>query len=89
MYYRDEKDGISWHSDDESYINQNKPIASISLGQTRRFGIREKDNHKNKLVYNLKSGDLLIMPPGYQHTIFKETKDTKPRINLTFRVSNN
>jgi alkylated DNA repair dioxygenase AlkB len=35
--YRDGKDSVSWHSDDEPELGQNPIIASVSFGSIRRF----------------------------------------------------
>ncbi|MEK9648758.1 MAG: alpha-ketoglutarate-dependent dioxygenase AlkB, partial [Gammaproteobacteria bacterium] len=35
-YYRDGKDSVAWHSDDEKELGENPVIASLSLGITRR-----------------------------------------------------
>ena len=36
-YYRDGKDSVGWHSDDEPELGVNPVIASLSLGATRTF----------------------------------------------------
>ena len=36
-YYRDGKDRVAWHSDDEKELGQNPVIGSISLGAERKF----------------------------------------------------
>lgn len=89
--YRTGKDGISWHSDDESELGKNPIIASVSFGEARRFQLKHKLN-KNlaKLETNLTHGSLLIMKGStqhfWQHQIPKTTKLLKERINLTFRI---
>ena len=40
--YRDGKDSIAWHSDDEPMLGKHPFIASISLGDTRVFEMRAK-----------------------------------------------
>ena len=51
--YRNGKDHVGWHCDDEAIENGRNVVASISLGQTRRFGVRYKyykqlqNNNKN------------------------------------------
>lgn len=86
--YRDGKDSISWHSDDEPELGPNPIIASLSLGATRKFQTKEKATGKIT-NYELKAGELLIMPPSFQkthlHQIPKTTKAIGARINLTFR----
>lgn len=40
--YRNEKDSVDWHSDDEPELGRNPVIASLSLGATRMFEMRKK-----------------------------------------------
>lgn len=86
--YRDGRDSISWHSDDEPELGPDPIIASLSLGATRKFQIKEKATGK-VTSHELKAGDLVIMGPGFQtthvHQIPKTTKKVGERINLTFR----
>ncbi len=88
-YYRAGQDSMGWHSDDEPELGASPAIASISFGETRRFLLRQKKHHKNKLSISLAHGDLLIMSgetqANWQHHIPKSTKKLSPRINLTFR----
>lgn len=54
------------HSDDESYIDQNCPIACFSIGETREIGIFDKSNGQLVGKHELQEGSLLIMSPGAQ-----------------------
>lgn len=38
--YRDGRDSIGWHSDDEASLGDGPTIASLSLGDTRVFSLR-------------------------------------------------
>jgi alkylated DNA repair dioxygenase AlkB len=49
-----------WHSDKESRYGSRPVIASISLGQTRNFDFRKKDNHSSKYSLPLPHGSLFI-----------------------------
>lgn len=40
-YYRDGRDYMGWHRDNESQLHPSSPIASISLGATRVFQMRK------------------------------------------------
>ena len=88
--YQDGNDYMGWHSDDEKSIDDQSPIVSLSLGATRKFKFRAKNNHSNQSSIALTNGSLLVMPAGsqkyWQHTLPKMLKVTEPRINLTFRV---
>jgi len=92
--YRDGNDSIGWHSDDERELADGSVIASLSLGETRRFMFRNRDDHTQKIEHKLNHGDLLIMRDNtqkfWQHQVPKITKTiadkVQTRINLTFRV---
>lgn len=87
--YRDGKDSMGWHSDDEPELGQAPTIASLSLGETRRFLLRRRDDHHCKVEYLLGHGDLLVMTGSTQrhcqHALPKMARAAGERINLTFR----
>lgn len=87
--YRDGRDSISWHSDDEAELGHAPTIASVSLGATRDFVMRRKDDHTVKETLALTHGSLVVMredsQSAWQHAVPKRTRVTEPRINLTFR----
>jgi len=89
-YYRDGNDSVAWHSDDEYELGIKPVIASVSLGQVRRFDMRRKTDHKDKYSVDLENGSLLLMKGdmqrNWEHRIAKSPKLLKERINLTFRV---
>jgi alkylated DNA repair dioxygenase AlkB len=90
-YYRDERDGMGWHSDDEAELGAQPVIASLSLGASRRFKLRHKSAlQKQTLCIALGDGDLLVMAgamqENWQHSVPKETRKQGARINLTFRL---
>lgn len=91
-YYRNGQDGMGWHSDDEPELGQNPTIASLTLGQPRRFLLRhrsEKPIPQQELL--LGNGSLLIMSGQlqhyWQHSIPKSKRVLRGRINLTFRLT--
>lgn len=89
--YRDGRDSVSWHSDDEKELGENPTIASISLGDTRVFQFKHKYlKDLPKVDVPLTHGSLVIMQGKtqhyWQHQIPKSAKPMKERINLTFRV---
>lgn len=89
-FYRDGRDSVAWHSDDEPDLGPNPVIASLSLGVTRKFLLRKKDDHKMVRSYELTQGSLLWMSGStqalWEHSIPKTTKSIGSRINLTFRA---
>lgn len=86
--YRDQKDSMGWHSDDEPELGSNPTIGSVSFGQTRNFEMR-LGKGKRTFYLPLYSGSLLIMKGStqklWQHRIPKSTKAMDARINVTFR----
>ncbi|MEH2434222.1 MAG: alpha-ketoglutarate-dependent dioxygenase AlkB [Nostoc sp.] len=87
--YRDGKDSVAWHSDDEAELGENPVIASVSFGANRRFMFRHKIQKELNYEIQLTHGSLLIMKGTtqhfWQHQIPKKNKLTQSRINLTFR----
>lgn len=88
--YRDGKDSMGWHADDEPELGENPVIASVSFGAARRFHLKHRHYPKtDRLNLELTHGSLLIMSGSTQHfwlhQIPKTAKITGPRINLTFR----
>ncbi|XP_063145704.1 alpha-ketoglutarate-dependent dioxygenase alkB homolog 3 [Candoia aspera] len=96
--YRNEKDSVDWHSDDEPTLGKNPIIASLSFGATRMFEMRKKplpeDNsdytYVQRVQIPLDHGTLLMMEGAtqedWQHRVPKEYHSREPRINLTFRT---
>jgi alkylated DNA repair dioxygenase AlkB len=88
--YRNGNDKVSWHSDDEKELGINPTIASLSIGETRRFDLKHKDNSELQYKFELTPGSLIIMRGALQHywlhQIPVQKKVTHPRINLTFRT---
>jgi alkylated DNA repair dioxygenase AlkB len=86
--YRDGRDSMGCHSDDEKELAVNPVIASLSLGEERLFKLHHKKS-KQTLKIHLQHGDLLVMGGACQqhwlHSVPKTKALKKPRINLTFR----
>jgi alkylated DNA repair dioxygenase AlkB len=87
--YRDGRDGMGWHADDEPELGANPVIASVSLGATRRFRMRHRKRRAETLGLDLEHGSLLVMYGATQHhwlhAVPKVTRPVGERINLTFR----
>ena len=94
-YYRDGKDRVAWHSDDEKELGKNPVIGSISLGAERKFKLRHKqykqNGYKHEIV--LKNGSFLLMRGETQHNWLHEIPRTAlpigSRVNLTFSSYSN
>ena len=90
--YRNGKDKVGWHADDEPELENCKIIASVSLGEGRDFRLRKKENHRTsedkvEKIF-LEHGSLLIMHAPLQkfweHEVPKRAINNT-RLNLTFR----
>jgi alkylated DNA repair dioxygenase AlkB len=87
-YYRDGQDSVAWHSDKDTVPGMKTEIASVSLGQVRKFDYRSKLDHRKKYSIDLGHGSLLMkgdLQRYREHRIAKSTIPMKARINLTFR----
>ena len=100
--YRDGRDAMGWHADDEPELDPAAPIASLSLGAARDFRLRPRPSPASTLSgtpsgapgkpFNLElaHGDLLLMEPPtqlwWQHALPRRLRLQQERLNLTFRV---
>lgn len=87
-YYRNGADSMGMHADNEPELGRQPIIASVSLGQTRRFTFKHivsKETYK----IGLEHGSLLIMKGDtqqfWQHGMNKSRTQTGARLNFTFR----
>jgi alkylated DNA repair dioxygenase AlkB len=85
---------IGWHSDSETDLVPGALIASVSLGESRKFQLRRKykagvDDPTPISTQVLQSGSLCTMEGDLQdltkHCVPKEPKKTGVRYNITFR----
>ncbi|XP_046496497.1 DNA oxidative demethylase ALKBH2 [Equus quagga] len=94
--YKDGRDHIGEHRDDERELAPGSPIASVSFGACRDFFFRHKDARgKNPsrrveaVRLPLAHGSLLMMNPPtnthWYHSLPVRKKVLAPRVNLTFR----
>lgn len=92
--YRTGADSISWHADDEATLGpvpgSSVTIASISLGETRRFKMKPREGVQVAPVdFDLEHGDLLIMRGACQrdwlHCLPKTKRKVRSRMAFTFR----
>jgi alkylated DNA repair dioxygenase AlkB len=91
-YYRDGRDSMGEHADDEPELGpdpDNIVIASVSLGARRRFVLRHR---RRAAVHELRLGDGSLLVMGgttqrhFKHRVPSTTVAVGPRMNLTFRV---
>ena len=88
--YRDGRDYMGWHSDDERALGPRPVIASLSLGATRIFRLKHRRDARHALSLPLGAGSLLVMrgdtQRSHRHALPKTANPVGERINLTFRV---
>jgi alkylated DNA repair dioxygenase AlkB len=86
--YRDRRDSVAWHADDEPELGERPMIASVSLGGSRTFAIRPRAGGPITRI-ELEHGDLLVMSgrsqADYLHAVPKTRRQADPRLNLTLR----
>ena len=97
-YYRNGKDYVSWHADDEKLYGSEPTIASYSLGASRDFLFKHKHPPAasgrsmwgEAVKYTLHAGDVLVMrgqtQQHWHHSIPKRMLVAEPRVSLTFRT---
>ena len=87
--YRDGRDYMGWHRDNEKDLGIDPAIISVSFGVERKFQLRLYKEKTDLITVLLKHGDLLIMKGEtqkfWEHLLPKATAISSPRINITFR----
>lgn len=95
--YRDGRDSVGWHADDEELFGGDPVVASLSLGAARRFEVKAKPDleagptgEPSELELVLRHASLLVMwPPMQQRCLHRVPKAPDPgcgeRINVTLR----
>ena len=88
--YRDGRDNMGMHADDEPELGPDPVVATLSLGATRRLTLlprRPRDGERRAL--ELPAGSLLVMRGAcqrrFRHGIPREPRVTEERVSLTFR----
>lgn len=88
-WYRDGEDHMGWHADDEVELGKNPVIASVNFGETRDFILRNNADRRQKIIFPLHHGTVLIMAGAvqhyWQHSVPKRKRVSGSRFNLTFR----
>ncbi len=88
--YRDGRDSMGFHADDEPELGEDPVVASLSLGAARRFVV--KPRHRSiaePRTFQVGHGDLVVMGGAFQrqfhHGIPRDARVEAERISLTFR----
>ncbi len=89
-FYRNEKDSMGWHRDNEKELGDHPVIGSVSFGATRIFQLRDYKSKNITKSVELTNGSFLLMRGETQHVwehqLPKTSKHTGKRINMTFRI---
>lgn len=88
--YRDQRDSMGWHRDNEKELGPDPTIASLSFGESRPFYLRHIKNKTDKVCIDLHHGSLLLMSGStqtfWEHSLPKRTRSMDVRLNITFRT---
>lgn len=88
-HYRDGRDHMSWHADDEPELGPEPALAILSLGASRHLHLRRTGETRACAAHDLPHNSLFYMPPGFQsacqHRLAPSRIVHEPRISLTFR----
>ena len=66
-WYRDGRDSVAWHGDRIARERPTALVATVSLGQPRRFLLRPREGGRSRL-WSLGHGDLVVMGGSCQRT---------------------
>jgi alkylated DNA repair dioxygenase AlkB len=87
--YPDGSFHVSWHPDSDKDLVPGEPIYSVSMGDTRKFSLRQIKKPKRVFDYDLCDNSVFVMKhptnTNFEHCIRKTAKPVGLRINLTFR----
>jgi alkylated DNA repair dioxygenase AlkB len=86
-YYRDGRDSVAWHGDTTARDLSEAVVATISLGEPRRFLLRPRDGGPSH-AFCLGWGDLLVMGGACQRTwrhAIPKLAHAGPRLAVMFR----
>jgi alkylated DNA repair dioxygenase AlkB len=87
--YRDGRDSVWWHSDDEPGLPPTRVIGSVSLGAVRVFEMRHRHHSNLRFAVALPHGSCLVMAGEtqtyWEHRVPRADPEVGPRISLTFR----
>lgn len=88
--YRDGRDGVAWHGDTVRRTLHDPLVATVSLGERRRFLLRRGTSGPATRTFTPGGGDLLVMggacQHSWQHTVPK-TARAGARMSITLRHS--
>jgi alkylated DNA repair dioxygenase AlkB len=86
-YYRDGRDSVAWHGDTTARELPEAVVATVSLGEPRRFLLRPRDGGRAR-ANALGWGDLIVMGGACQRTwrhAVPKVSHAGPRIAVMYR----
>jgi alkylated DNA repair dioxygenase AlkB len=86
-YYRDGQDSVAWHGDTTARDLPQAVVATVSLGEPRRFLLRPRDGGRAR-AFALGWGDLIVMGGACQRTwrhAVPKVSHAGPRIAVMYR----
>ena len=88
--YRDGRDALGWHADDEADLGPEPIIATVSVGATRTLRLRPRRPSGGRGVgCELAHGSLLLMwgacQRDYKHCVPRTARRVGERVSFTFR----
>lgn len=87
--YRDGRDSMGLHADDERELGPMPVVASYSFGAARDFVVADRSSRARVLLLKLEHGSLLVMGRGFQeaylHGLPRRLGVTEARLNVTLR----
>ncbi len=88
--YRDGRDSMGFHADDEPELGQDPVVATLSLGTSRSFVLKPRRRHRGQRhTLSLGHGSLVVMGGAcqrdYYHGVPRQPGLLGERISLTFR----
>ena len=91
--YRDGKDSIRFHRDDEKVFGDNPTVTMLTFGAERELKFKRPDNRALDTSYVIKSGSLFMMMGSVQkkyfHGIERNLDIKEGRYSVTFREHKN
>jgi hypothetical protein len=87
--YVDNKDKIGFHHDKDLDLDPDGVIVTISIGESRRFAVRDVYNTKKIVILSVSEGDVICMTDAFnscfKHSLLPESLKTNIRYSITAR----
>ena len=90
--YRNGRDAVAWHGDNDGERDARLVVASLSLGATRAFQLRPKKDsglRYDPITVDVTHGDMIVMAGDtqlhWEHRVPRDPRVTGERLNVTFR----